>query len=198
MIDNTFNKQQYSQNSHQYLETNVDGKIGGGTPVYRVSLLLKFLPKGRKVFEIGSGGGLDALELQNAGYKVTASDFVDRFIEELKNKGIESIYFDAKTDEFPETDAIYINAVFVHFTPEEIRDCLKRMKEKLRNEKTIFISVLKGNGYERSARGRGFERDFHYYSLDSLETLLREENYEILFSDELDNKWIQLVAKFKD
>lgn len=197
MIDNAFNKNQYSQNVAQYLESNVEGKIGGGSPQSRVALLKKFLPVGRRIMEIGSGGGEDALELQKSGYKVTASDFVDEFVSVLKQKGLNAILFNAKKDSFPEIDALYINAVFVHFIPDEVVDCLKRAKISLQNEKVIFVSVLKGDGFERSARGRGFERDFYYYTLPTLKALLYQEGFEVAYINDEDSKWLQVIAVVK-
>lgn len=192
-----FNKQQYSVHFQQYLESNPTGEIGGGSPKQRVHFLKRFLPIGRSVLEIGSGGGNDALELQNAGYKVTASEFIDRFLNELKNKGLKTIYLDAKKDEIPPADGIYANAVFVHFSPQEIADFLKRAKPVLQNEKVLFFSVIKGEGQERSARNRGFEREFHYYALDSITPILSEEKFRILQADDTDPKWLQIIASGK-
>lgn len=189
-----FNNQQYSKNYQKYLDNNPEGAIGGGTPQTRAGLLEKYLPIGRMVFEIGAGEGLDSLQLQKAGYKVTVSDYVDRFIQILNEKGLDSALFDAKNDELPiSPDCIYANAVFVHFSPEELMDFLKRAKEKLTNERIVFLSVIKGEGYERSARSVGFERDFYYYSTDSLKELIRNGGYKILYLNDEDPKWIQAV-----
>lgn len=195
MVDNTFNQNQYSQNADLYLESNVNGDIGGGTPQTRASTLLGYLPKGRKVFEIGSGGGADAIILQKSGYDVIASDFVSEFVQVLKKKGLPAIYFDAKRDEFPEMDALYANGVFVHFTPQEIKNCLLRAKEKLLHEKLVFIAVLKGEGWERSARGRGFERDFYYYNLQSLTEILRDCDFKIVYQDDTYGRWMQIIGQ---
>lgn len=195
LMKDDFNKQQYSKYYEQYLESNADGRIGGGTIQERVQLFLRYVPKGRTVFEIGSGSGEDAIALQKAGFEVIASDYVDEFVKILKEKSLNAISFDAKLEEIPNnTDAIYANAVFVHFSPSELTGFLNKAKTKLSNEKVIFFSVLKGQGLERSARGRGFERDFCYYTLDSLQDILEKTGYSTLdFSD--DEKWIQIIAK---
>lgn len=191
-----FNKKQYENNFQQYLENNASSTIGGNTPQKRVELIKLYLPLGRTIFEIGSGGGDDALELQKVGYQVIASDFVERFIDVLKQKGLRALQFDAKKDKIPEiVDAIYANAVFVHFSPEEVIEFFKKAKSKLKNAKIVFLSVLKGEGYERSARGRGFERDFYYYTVDSLKDLLKKEGYLVLYSNEIDNKWLHIICE---
>lgn len=191
-----FNQQQYEQYGFQYLNSNQNGDVGGGTPETRVRFLQEYLPVGRSIFEIGSGGGMDALELQKVGYHVTASDFTDTFVKTLQGKGLETVFFDAKKDELPNTfDAIYANAVFVHFAPEDFSAFLKRVQPKLTNEKLIFLSVIKGLGHERASRSRGFERDFFYYELSFLELLFKQSGYTVLKVKNDYEKWIQLIAK---
>jgi SAM-dependent methyltransferase len=196
MIQNDFNKTQYEQNIDVYLETNKGFQVGGKTIQERVDLLKQFLPQGKTVFEIGSGPGEDAKMLEQSGYDVIASDFVEGFVNILKQKGLNATLFDAKNDELPgDLNAIYANAVFVHFSPEELSTFLTKAKQSLVGEKIIFFSVIKGNGSERSARARGFERDFQYYSKQELESILNEIGYKILYLDESDVKWIQIIAQ---
>lgn len=193
-----FNYQQYKKNFQTYLDNNLEGNIGGGSPKTRAELIQHHLSKGRTIFEIGSGGGIDALELQKAGYKVLASDYIENFVTILREKGIESICFDAKKDELPsDISAIYANAAFVHFSPGEFSAFLEKAKQKLIQEKVLFISVIKGEGYERSSRSRGFERDFYYYTKDLLESILKQQGFTIQYCDDKDQKWIQVIASCK-
>ena len=197
MIDNDFNKTQYQEHADGYLESNPTGTIGGGTPEKRAQLLTSYLPKERNIFEIGSAGGTDALALQQVGYTVTASDFVEPFVQKLQEQGLTAVLFDAKKDSFPQTDAIYANAVFVHFSPEEVLYCLVRAKQSLTNEKIVFMSVIKGEGQERSGRARGIERDFQYYNLQTISQLLQNAGYEVVYSNDTDPKWLQVVGRVK-
>lgn len=191
-----FNQIQYQNNFQTYVEHNKSFEVGGGSPEDRANLILKYLPKGRTIFEIGSGVGADALALKDAGYEVIASDFVQKFIDELKSRQLNAIYFDAKKDDIPEgVDCVYANAVFVHLSPEEVFSFLTRARNKLQNERLIFISIIKGKGYERSARAKGFERDFYYYQLDSMNKLLTEVGYKVIFSNDSDPKWLQIIGK---
>lgn len=191
---NDFNHKQYALNYEQYLKSNSEGKIGGGTPENRIKLLKEYLPMGRTVFEIGSAGGDEALLLKSAGFNVIATDYVEEFVKILKEKGLTASQFDAKTDNIPQPiDCIYANAVFVHFSPEETVSFLKRAKKQLANEKLVFLTVIKGEGNERSARNRGFERDFYYYSSSILKNLVESCGYRILYLQDEDPKWIQVI-----
>ncbi len=193
-----FNHQQYSNNFQQYLESNRDGLIGGENINKRIELISNFLPIGRRILEIGSGAGDDAKSLADKGYKVIASDYVEAFVKSLKQKGLETITFDAKQDKVNQKiDAIYANAVFVHFSPDEIATFLKNIKDDLENERLIFLSLIKGDGYERSARSRGFERDFYYYNTATIKNLLEKSGLDVVYENDEDPKWIQLIAKFR-
>lgn len=198
-IDDDFNKEQYEQHLQSYLDLNKDGHVGGGTPESRVSVITQFLAPGSHVFEIGSGGGDDALALQAAGYKVTASDYSDKFVQVLASKGLDAMLLDAKTDTLPLTvDAVYANAVFVHFTPNEFKSFLLRLHAHLQNAKLLYFSVIHGQGLERRATtstDSDLVRDFQYYTEEDLRQTLRKCAYEVLDMRVTDTKWIQVVAQ---
>jgi SAM-dependent methyltransferase len=193
-IEDQFNIDQYETFSAHYIESNKNGGIGGTNPEQRVQFFQKFVPIGRNVLEIGSGAGDEAKMLQNIGYAITASDVVPEFLKLLQQKGLPTIKFDAKSQELPDgLDAIYANAVFVHFSNAELINFLQNAKLKLENEKAIFLSVIKGEGMARDARGRGFPRDFQYYNPQELRELITNEGYSILDFQEPDEKWIQAI-----
>jgi 2-polyprenyl-3-methyl-5-hydroxy-6-metoxy-1,4-benzoquinol methylase len=194
-IDDSFNKEQYGKYLQHYLDANIDEHVGGGTTQSRIALLKKYLPAHSHIFEVGSAGGIDALALQKAGYTVTPSDFSEKFVEILREKHLSAILFDAKHDEIPNNiDAIYSNAVFVHFIPEELKNFLHKAKQKLQNSKIIYLSVIKGEGSERKASKSGFARDFQYYTEDLLKKILSDEQF-IILETQLVDKWIQIVAQ---
>jgi len=59
--------------------------------------------KTKKIIEFGSGCGELSLMLQTAGYDITASDIVDRFLAEQNNIGIKSVKrFNFLLDDFEE------------------------------------------------------------------------------------------------
>lgn len=194
-----FNYQQYQGNYKQYLDTNDNGQIGGNSPKERITFLAQYLPKGSRIFEIGSGGGNDAHELTESGYVVTASDYVEEFANILTEKGLNAVIFDAKNDTLPDTyDAVYANAVFVHFSPEEIAHFLTTTAPKLTGPRLIFATVIKGDGSERSTRSRGFERDFYYYSLESFTKLFEDNEFTVVGFNDSDPKWLQIIACVKE
>lgn len=198
IIDDTFNKNQYEKYLDHYLDANTDQHVGGGNTQERIEFVKKYLSMGSLIFEIGSGGGTDALSLQDAGYKVTASDFSEKFVGVLKSKNLDAVLFDAKKDVLPDDiDAVYANAVFVHFMPIELGEFLEKVKGSLKHQKIIYFSVIVGEGVERKASKSGFERDFQYYTEGLVRKILCEEGYEILEIRIVD-KWIQVIGKVKE
>jgi len=200
-IDDDFNKKQYEQHIQDYIDLNEDGHVGGGTAQSRASTIKQFLVPNSHIFEIGSGVGGDALALQVAGYKVTASDFSEKFVQVLRSNGLDAVLFNAKTDKIDNAvDAIYANAVFVHFTYDELKSFLQRASSSLAGAKIIYFSVIKGDGVERrgpSSTGLGMLRDFQYYTEDDLRKILMDCGYKILDLSLRDGKWIQVVSQLQ-
>lgn len=77
--------------------------------------------------------------------------------------------------------------------PYELTKFLEEARHKLENEKIIFISAIKGEGSERSSRGRGFPRDFYYYNEQSLTNIINNAGFKILYINEPDDKWLQVI-----
>lgn len=196
MID--LNYAAYNENAQQYIDHNKEGATGGLTPVARVKRFQNFMVSGR-VLEIGSGEGLDAIALRQAGYTVIASDFVASFINRLRSKGLPTIAFDAKRDAIPADlqplDGVYANAVFVHFNPNDFIESLQKIRVALTPNGIIFCSVILGEGSEIAGRAKGIEREFFYYNPQSIEPILAESGFAIdLLEYPIDGKWLHVIA----
>lgn len=109
-----------------------------------VSLFQQYAPKGAKVFEIGCGLGINAMQLTSMGYQVTATDIspeaIQKTIELSKQHEMHfSAYtFDVKTDENPEEkfDIVFDKGCFHSFVSD---------KGKIHFAKKVF-ELLKPNG----------------------------------------------------
>lgn len=179
--DPDFNRIQYSQNFGLYLRSNPKGTKGGKTPPGRVAAFRPLLPAGRTVLEAGSAGGLDALELIKAGYKVKASDIAEPALNHLTAMGLDASFWDARIDHIPDgVDGLYGNvSAAVHISPKDFTRLLARSRKELSHEKAVFFSALYGFGHERTKRTGEFQRDFFYYTPDRLEQILDQEGVKI-------------------
>jgi SAM-dependent methyltransferase len=198
MNSSDINFDAYNQKANVYIEKNPGGTTGGLTPEERARNFQKFLPKGR-VLEIGSGAGLDADALDQAGFEVIASDYVPSFVELLQGSSYQVITLDAKNDTIPSgltpLDGIYANAVFVHFSPNDFKNTLTKFNQALRDGGYMYFSVMHGEGTEVAGRAKGIEREFFYYKNEDLNRLLEETGFTIdKIEYPIDEKWIHVIC----
>lgn len=161
-----------------------------------------------KIFEIGSGDGTNAKFIESLGFKVTASDTADDFIEATQKQGVKTIKFNAIEDDFPEKySAIFCWRVFVHFTKEDALKIIKKVYDTL-EDKGIFVF----NAINREIKTvdnewvdfegeyhMGAERYYNYFSKKELDDIIQQTKFQIeLFRKEggdNNNKWLVYVLK---
>lgn len=168
------------------------------------------LKKDAKIFEIGSGSGSNAKYIESLGYKVTASDVADGFIDEIKSKNLNTIKFNVLEDEFPEKySAILAWRVFVHFTPEDIYEVLKKSYEALEKDGIIIFNVINKEVRKVSDEWvdfdgeyhMGIKRYYHYYTKSELDYIISKTNFKIKSflkeGGENNDKWLVYVLQKK-
>lgn len=169
---------------------------------------LSSIPKGSKIFEIGSADGENAKYLQDLGYNVIASDIADDFINEINKNILQTIKFNALEDNFPEKySGIFCWRVFVHFTKEDAQKVIKKTYDALEKD-GIFIF----NAMNREAKAvdeewvdfkgeyhMGIERYYSYFYQEDLDNFITKTGYEIIHfhkeGGEENNKWLVYVLK---
>ena len=206
----------YEQKANTYLETGVkhDNLYIKEANSKREKLQnfiksnIELLPKGSKVFEIGSGDGANAKYIKDLGYKVTGSDIADAFIKETSNKGVKTIKFNVLKDEFVEKySAIFCWRVFVHFTKEDVEIILRKIYNNLEEEGIVIFNVINrevknveeewidfSNEYHMGA-----ERYYRYFTEREINQLVSKIGYQIQSfhkeGGENDNKWLVYILK---
>lgn len=107
------------------------------------------LPKGSKIFEVGSTGGRDAMAIQTLGYtNITVSGVTLGLLEQ---QGFLPLKFNLITDDFTEKyDFICCWAVLVHFAKSEAKQAIRKMFEALNNNGRIALCVQSRDGYEEA------------------------------------------------
>lgn len=166
------------------------------------------IPKGSKVLEIGSGEGLNAKYLKELGYDVTGSDTVDDFVESIKKQGVKAIKLDALNDEIREKYlAVFCWRVFVHFTDEDALKILKKVYECLEDKGVLLFNAINRVTKEVDSEWvdfegeyhMGVERFYHYFTKETLDSLIDETGFEIQdFHTEggkEHNKWLVYTLK---
>lgn len=160
------------------------------------------------VFEIGSGAGENAEFLAQRGFSVTASDVAPAFINETRERGIETILFNALEDDFPRKYyGILCWRVFVHFTQEDAKLVLEKTYNALEKRGRLIFNALNIDNYRVSSEWvdfsgtyhMGVKRFYHYYQKHELDMIIDEIGFKtVSFSCEGgkdNNKWFVYVLE---
>lgn len=134
---------------------------------YLIDILMRHLPAGATVLEIGMGPGVD-LEMLAEHYAVTGSDRSTLFLERFRRRHPDADLLqldavDLDTDRC--FDAIYSNKVLHHLTPAELTASLDRQAAMLTPGGFAMHSFWAGEGEEEMQGMR-----FTYHSCASLTT----------------------------
>lgn len=156
---------------------------------------LSLLPEQPRIIEIGSAFGRDALYMESQGYHVERTDATKGFVDLLEHKGYSARLFNILTDSFTSTyDFVYANAVFLHFTPDELHLILNKIHYALSKEGYLSFSVKQGVGEEWTSVKVGNPRYFCYWQAEPLQSLLEACGFIILERYSMDN-FIQIISK---
>ena len=166
------------------------------------------LPKNSKIFEIGSGDGENAKFIEELGFKVTASDTADDFIKATKNKGLNTIKFNAIENDFPEKyNGIFCWRVFVHFTKEDALKIIEKSYENLEENGVFIFNAINRENKDVDNEWVDFEGEYHmgveryynYFLQEDLDNIIKQTDFKIMNfrkeGGESNNKWLVYVLK---
>lgn len=206
----------YKEKAYMYLANNVEhDKIDPAKAKQKREKLQELitasfleLPKKAKIFEIGSGDGLNAKFIESLGFCVTASDTADDFIEATQKQGVKTIKFDVIEDEFPEKySAVFCWRVFVHFTKEDALKVIKKVYDNLEDNGIFIFNAINRDINDIDNEWIDFEGEYHmgaeryysYFSKEDLDKMIGQTNFQIIEfhkeGGENSNKWLVYVLK---
>ncbi|MBA3604114.1 MAG: class I SAM-dependent methyltransferase [Parachlamydiaceae bacterium] len=158
---------------------------------------LKLLPTNANIVEIGSAHGRDAQYIESCGFSVERTDATLEFVTYLKNKGHAACSFNILTDDFKSSyDLIFANAVFLHFTPDELGKVLTKVHASLVDKGILAFSVKLGGGEEWTSVKLGNPRYFCYWTSEGIQSLLESSGFDVIFTS-TDEKFVQITARRK-
>ena len=162
------------------------------------------LPKGAKVFEIGSGEGTNAKFIDELGFNVTASDTAEAFIEATKKQGINTIKFNAISDEY---FAVFCWRVFVHFTKEDALKIIEKVYDTLEDGGVFIFNAINRETKNVDNEWVDFEGEYHmgaeryynYFRQEELDNIIKQTKFKIedfhKEGGDNNNKWLIYVLK---
>lgn len=156
---------------------------------------LALLPSQAKILEIGSAFGRDADYIESLGYKVERTDATRAFVTVLQKKGHAARLFNVLTDPLtPCYDLVFANAVFLHFTPQELKTVLQKIYAALTKDGLLAFTVKHGHGEEWTNAKLGHPRYFCYWKEEDIVSLLNQNRFDPLRVSK-DDKFYQLIGR---
>jgi len=190
----------YEERSREYLE-RTHNQVSGSLKIW-IDRALHFLPPGASILEIGSGNGRDAEYMEKAGYRVLRSDATKAFVQHLQGQGHEVKDINILQDPLPQGfDMIFADAVFLHFTPEELESVLQKVHDALKSGGILAFCVKEGTGSEWLSEKLGALRFFQNWDGPVLAEVVFGAGFEMLYlaiDDSRHPSWILIIAKTPD
>lgn len=168
---NNITLRSYDENIQAYIDGSpqtVDGdlKVWIDTQFSEVNL-------NAKILEIGSGTGRDARYLESKGFTVQRTDASEGFIELLRSQGEGVKLLNILTDEIGEEyDVIFADAVFLHFTEEQLKQVFKKAYHALSEDGKLLFTLKEGEGEEVTNSKLGADRFFKYWKEEPIKAVL--------------------------
>lgn len=196
MSDNDQTKKFYNDNA---LEWSTQHNTASYWEV-PMDILFTLVPFGKRVIEIGCGGGRDAKILMDH-FDYTGIDFSEGLLDVAKgnNSAGSFLLMDLFQMNFEQKfDAAWLAAVLLHIPKDKIDLALQKIKVQLKKGAIGFISIKEGRGeiFEESERGTRF---FAYYTQDEFTEILHRNGFVVIwFEKKLDPgrpAWLQFIVK---
>jgi len=147
------------------------------------------------ILEIGSGGGRDADYVEDFGYEVRRTDAAMSFVRLLRAQGHEAERLDILIDPVgSQYDLILADAVFLHFTPEQLQTVLRKCRQSLKPGGRLAFTVKTGGGGGFSNEKLGEPRYFQYWQLPDLAEQLVTAGFATLVVVPGPPQWIAIVT----
>jgi SAM-dependent methyltransferase len=157
------------------------------------------LAPGAEVLEIGSGTGADARYLLAHGLAVQPSDAASSFVAAMRGAGLPARRLDVLTDDLGGPwDAVVAFAVLLHLTPAELDRVLDRVREAVRPEGVLALSVKEGDGGGWSDHRLGLPRYFTYWRVEPLTRRMAAHGWRVEHVEEQAGQrdhWILVIAR---
>ena len=169
---------------------------------FQLTKFISLLPDKGKILDAGCGCGRDSEYLQDEGLPVVAVDLSDGMLEQAKLKNVNAIKMDLINMNFQDNEfsGIWCMATLADIPKDEAKKVIKYFHKMLKPDGTIYIAVKEGKGEQIIEKERygNMPRFYAFYKKEELESLLKENDFEIIesiISIDEGTKWVETFAK---
>jgi SAM-dependent methyltransferase len=196
--DNDLTLQAYNDRIQEYVAAN-KSTVQGGLKAW-IDKVLKLIPKGGRILELGSGYGRDATYMEALGYEVLRTDAAEGFIDLLRSQGHRAEKLNVLTDNFGvDYDLVFAHAVFLHFKPEDLKLILRKSFDCLKPGGVLAFSVKEGKGASWLDDYLQAPRYFYFWERPGLQKITKEAGFStveiIKRSGSRNNEWLHVTAR---
>lgn len=194
-MNNSTTLQSYNDNVQAYIEGTpqaVDGVLKEW-----IDGALANLQKDATILEIGTAFGRDADYIESQGYTINRTDAAKGFVELLQSQGHNARVLNILTDSINQTfDMIFADAVFLHFTEDELHGVLDKVHAALTQGGILAFSVKQGEGEEWSDEKINSPRYFKYWQADAIRQMLEAHNFgDIEIREGMNGRFLLITAR---
>lgn len=173
--------------------------------------LLSRLPRGAHILDIGCGSGVKSAYMVSRGFRVTGIDTSEglltiarREVPEADFKKFSMTELDAFEGDF---DAVFAQASLLHIPRKDVAPVVRNMVVKTKPNGLVYLAVkevhpdkpIEGVVKEHDY-GYEYERFFSYFTMEELESYLRDAGSTVLWKARNPNPsgktvWLQIIGK---
>lgn len=188
----------YSEEYQTYINKTANEVVGSVKEF--IDTFLSFIDKTDHILEIGSGTGRDADYIERLGYKILRTDaahgFVKHMSEQRHDARVLNIVDETLNEKF---DAIFANAVFLHFDDEDFIKATNNVQMMLKKNGIFAVSLHKGTFIGMSDH-KHTARYFHEWTEEKIKPLVTQLGFQIVSisqgkSISKRKEWIMLVLR---
>lgn len=166
----------YNKRIEKYIETSPQ-KVDGHLKKW-IDKNLAMVSKSARILELGSGSGKDADYFESQGYTMELTDGSQGFVDHLNASGKQARVLNALTDNLgSDYGMVFSDAVFLHFTREELKGLLKKIHAALKDGGRLVFSTKAGEGEEITDRKLDATRYFCFWLPDDITAALKEAGF---------------------
>jgi len=154
---------------------------------FPAEILDKFVESlpGKRILNLGSGSGRDALLLRDRGLEVVCIDASKSMIAMTESMGLESHLADFAHLDFPNDsfDGVWAYTSLIHVTQDEAAATLRRVRELLRLEGRLLFGAIEGDtaGMVERKTMPGSLRYFKKYGREELRSLVESAGFQFAY-----------------
>ena len=139
--------------------------------------------KGKRVLDLGSGPGRDAIILRNAGLEVICVDGSKKMASMTIKNGFETIISDIRelNVDFSLYDGVWAYSSLIHIPFNDSMNLMLRLSDKMKPGTIVLLGLIKGESNEEQRLGdSSYSRYFEMFSEKKVERLISGTGFRII------------------